>query len=145
MPYTTELEFSDFLTARGEVVTDSLLVLLTKANDYLETREYKGQRTDPTQVTAFPREGILIDGVTLPSDTIPARIKQAEMQLALELSRGNDPLAPINPRKTKESIGELEVQYSYSPTDPLVQTLRSVNALLRPFLKNNGGLGITRG
>jgi len=147
MPYSTEAELLDYAAARGYEIQNTLpLSLLVRAHDYLETLSYKGEKTDPYQDLQFPRKDLIDGGTPVDEHTIPNRIKKAECQMALEIDKGLDPFEPVTPRKTKISLGrgEIEEQYSYSPTDPLVTQIRSVMPIIRPFLVSSGGLMVVR-
>ena len=89
--YTTDAEFAAYALARGytipstEALRDELQV---KAVDYLEGLEakYQGTRASSTQVLAFPRHGLSLHGFILSSDVIPTELKNAQMELAFQLS-----------------------------------------------------------
>jgi hypothetical protein len=46
---------------------------------------WNGTKTDPAQGLQFPREGLVCDGTSVPSDEVPVRIEQATYELALVL------------------------------------------------------------
>jgi len=66
---------------------------LIAATDRIEQRSFQGRRTDTDQALAFPRYGVVVDGVEIDSDVIPTRVTNAQAKLALLLSAESDPLA----------------------------------------------------
>ena len=137
MSYSTDIELTAYATARGYTITGDLNVLLTKANDWIETQPYKGY---PTGDTAFPRDGVYISNVLVPFDSIPETIKKAEMQMAIEIDKGNDPSATLGRSTKREKVGDLEVEYMDSALDRA--TFVGVTALIKPYLS---GVAVTYG
>jgi hypothetical protein len=55
--YTTDDAFIAFALARGVTVTaPNAAIALTKALDYMETKQYKGYKTGDDQVLDWPRQ-----------------------------------------------------------------------------------------
>ena len=145
MAYSNTTELTDYATARGYTLVKDLSVLLTLAHDWIEAQTYKGAKTDPEQTTQFPRTGVTIQGVAIPDDVVPEAIKRAEMQMAIEIDRGNDPYAPITKSAIREKVDTLEVEYSDQPSAIQSTIIRSVTPLLKDYLLSSGGLNIVRG
>jgi hypothetical protein len=140
MSYSTEQELTDYATARGITITGDKTVLLTKANDYIESLDYQGQKTELNQSTKWPRAFVCIDYYPLPPDVVPDDIKKAEMQTALEIDAGVDPLDNIERATKSETLGDMSV--TYMDNSAWKTRLTKVNAILRPYL--GGGMGIKR-
>jgi hypothetical protein len=67
---------------------------LITATAELELKRYLGTKTDSDQALKWPRSGIYNeDGVLYDEDVIPARVKQACFELALELGQDPDSLS----------------------------------------------------
>lgn len=132
MSYATEAELTAYATERGITLTGDLSALLTKAHDYIESKDYKGYKSVSTQETKFPRTGIYVDGVLIDSATIPNDIKKAEMRTAIEIDQGNDPLATYDRETKREKLGEMEVEYMDRASRGA--TFPAVDALLKPYL-----------
>ena len=145
MPYSTTLELETYASERGYTIVGDVSVLLVRANDWIEAQSYKGYRTDDTQTTSFPRTGIVVDGIEVDSSTVPAQVKKAEMQMAIELDKGNDPYAATERTAIREKVGTLEVEYSDTPYAIQNTIIRSVKPLLKGFLKSSGGITIVAG
>jgi hypothetical protein len=137
MAYATTVELTAYATARGYTLTGDLAVLLTKANDWIETQNYKGVAIGET---AWPRDGVYIGGVWVSDDIVPTAIKNAEMAMAIEIDKGNEPLATLSRATKREKVGELEVEYADSALDRA--NFVGVIALIKPYL--SGGTGYDR-
>lgn len=145
MAYSTTAELTAYATARGVTLTGDLDVLLTKASDYIESLSYQGDRYVIDQVNAWPRSHVVIDNYLLPADIVPQGIKNAEMQVAIEIDGGNNPIGNVDRAVKQESLGDLSVTYMDSASDKT--RLNTVNALLKPYLKGasiGSGHGLIR-
>ncbi len=58
--------------------------MLMQAMDYLEGKQWRGQRSVASQPLSWPRSGVRFDGVDLPDDAIPQRLIDAQCRLAIE-------------------------------------------------------------
>lgn len=141
MSYATDAELTTYATARGITITGTASELLTKANDVIESyaNQFQGNRTTVDQSTAWPRVGVYVDGYLLPSDTVPQGIKNAEMQIAIEIDGGNDPLGNVGRAVKRQKVDVIETEYSDRASDRT--RLTKVTALLTPYLI---GIGMKR-
>jgi len=131
--YTTDDAFIAFALARGVTVTaPNAAIALTKALDYMETRQYKGYKTDNDQVLDWPRQYVYIDNVLLDSATVPSGIVKAQHVIALSIANGYDPLATIERAVKREKVDVLEVEYQ--PNASATPILRSINAALSDYV-----------
>jgi hypothetical protein len=92
--YATDAEFVIYAAARGYTIpaTEALRdVLQIKAMDYLASLEdlYLGYRSSSTQTLSFPRVGVSLYGYELSSVTIPASLKNAQMELSYQADSGD--------------------------------------------------------
>ena len=131
--YTTDDDFIAFALARGVTVTaPNAAIALTKALDYMETRQYKGYKTDNDQVLDWPRQYVYVDNVLLDSATVPSGIVKAQHVIALSIANGYDPLATIERAVKREKVDVLEVEYQ--PNASATPVLRSINAALSDYV-----------
>ena len=108
--YVTTQELIEYADARGiDVEVGQESILLTKALDWLS-----------------------IQPLTIP-DPVPDQIKTAQMVCALIYNDDGDPLAPITPRVTQESVAGA-VSVSYSDSGPATPLYPQLQALIRPYL-----------
>lgn len=135
--YTDSTALQAYAAARGITIDGDAGQLLTKALDYLETLNYAGTRTDPTQALSWPRDGVYVDGVELDKYTVPAGIVKAQHALALEIDAGNDPMATVGRAVKREKVDVLEVEYADNAG--AAPFMAGISALLADFLANGGG------
>ena len=131
--YTTDDDFIAFALARGvTVTTPNAAIALTKALDYMETRQYKGYKTDNDQVLDWPRQYVYVDNVLLDSATVPSGIVKAQHVIALSIANGYDPLATIERAVKREKVDVLEVEYQQNASPTAI--LRSIIAALSDYV-----------
>lgn len=140
--YVTEAEIVAYALSRGVVIpADKAEVNAIKAMDYFFTLCLTGELAYPgVQFTLFPRRG-LVEGDTDPDAvlTIPAMVKLAQMQLAMDAFGGVDltPSRNAEPALKRRKTGPLEREYfeqsDFTPNLPLA------SAMLAPFLCGQGG------
>lgn len=131
--YVSEVELNAYAVARGVTLTGDLSILLIKAMDYLETRNFIGIKSNTTQPLQWPRltcnYGALCEWG---ADTVPAPIKNAQMVAAILVFNGHD-LQPVLGRVAKrEKVDVLEVEYA--DNSPLHSQFLGLQDILRPFL-----------
>jgi hypothetical protein len=63
--------------------------LLISATRRLDQESYAGYRMSYTQALKWPRGNVYLDGLLIPSDTIPQRLKDAVFEMALSLAGSN--------------------------------------------------------
>lgn len=87
--------------------------LLRRAYLQMAAMPWKGQPVSAEQTGAWPRYNVCRNGFALPSDSIPAQIKQGQMALATEIHA--DDLAPPE-QKTgaieSERVGPISTTYA---------------------------------
>lgn len=112
--YATEAQLATYATDRGVTVTGTAAVLLIKAMDALEAKNFIGSKANFDQALQWPRLGVQIDGYSIASDTIPDALVSAQIELALAIDGGTDPLANQTRQTTREKVGPIEIEYSSS-------------------------------
>ena len=131
--YTTDDDFIAFALARGVTVTaPNAAIALTKALDYMETRQYKGVKTEDNQELSWPRQYVYVDNVLLDSATVPSGIVKAQHTIALSITNGYDPLATIDRAVKREKVDVLEVEYQQNASPTPI--LRPINAALSDYV-----------
>lgn len=134
--YVSVAEFEAFALARGITIVGNPEVLLIKAMDYIESLEYCGLKMDSAQALEWPRFNIFIDGYWIPGNEIPVALKTAQMQTALSIDAGVDPLETI-PRLIKSAtVGPISVTYEDGSSSEII---RRVNASLGKLLTCGDG------
>lgn len=151
--YVTTDELAEFGISTGANLPENKELILLQAMEYLEqftvdgarlTRKaYKGYRATADQALEWPRRGVLIDGVPLATNVIPAKLKRAQMQLAVEaitydLMPTSDGFAVAS-----EKVDVIEVEYAtggrLSGSTPVpAPVFTRVNALLAGLLRSGG-------
>lgn len=132
----------EYAAARGAVLSDDDTVLepvVIRVMDYIESRCFNGVRIFVDGLS-FPRGGIVVDGVEIPANAIPAGLKRAEAQLVIDVAiNGIDlmPSANSAAQVKREKVGPLETEYFAAdaigaPDIPLAA------ALLAPFMCGQG-------
>jgi len=138
--YVTEAELTTYATDRGVTLTAAddaaKAILLIQAMDYIESLNFKGDKATESQALQWPRVGVMIDGYYVDSDEIPELLKQAQMENAIGIDSGVNPLANV-PRETiKEKVGDIEVEYS---SGALSQTyLKAAETKAAKLVKSKG-------
>ena len=143
-------EAVDYAAARGITLGTQPEVesLLIQAMDYLEAQrgQYQGTKTYPgVQALQWPRTGVILDcSYSLPDNVIPVELKNAQMQLAVEVFTGNALMPSSDGRVVKrEKVDVIEREFMTgkdmgasglpAPNFPLV------DALLAPLFNACGG------
>ena len=90
----------------------------------------------------WPRTGACLDGIPIPSTTVPRLICDAQIEAAIQFAGGNDPLQTSeNQVLVRERYGDVEFQYSDRGGTPPAQAvvLRRVEDILAPVLEYTSG------
>lgn len=134
--YVTEAELTTYATDRGLTITGDTSVLLIKAMDYIESRDYISHKTDSTQSLQFPR--VLCDdydtNCAYVNDVVPTQIKTAQMVAALLIDNGYTLEDVATQTVKREKVDVLEVEYMDSSQS--LNSYTQLNNLLRPFLNS---------
>lgn len=144
--FVTRAEIIAYAAARGVTLPDDETTDFhaVKAIDYIWSQCLKGDLVSDTQTVPFPRSG-LEDGDTAEDYvyTIPAGIKNAQLQLALDSGNGINLNASANPTAElkRSKVGPIEREF-FAPgvlTLDGSPPLTVAKAWLAPFLCNDGG------
>lgn len=80
--------------------------LLRRAALAMDGYTWKGTRTNGDQALSWPRRDVTVDERTLPSVSIPVRVKSGQMALATEIH--TDDIDPIDKRKGAVTLERVE-------------------------------------
>lgn len=143
--YVDEADLTAFASARGITLTTDEEQLLIRAMDYIEYLYYKGTKVSEDQSLQWPRTGVYIDGYLFSDEAIPKEIKEAQMQCAIAIDQGNDPLQDLDRKVVREKVGNLEVQYSESSVVSVINK-KIMNTIKKLLASGNGYvLDVTKG
>ena len=149
--FATTGELQAYATLRSLTIpasTADLEPLLVKAADYLFSLEddFKGSRTNTTQVMPFPRDYITVFDLDI-SGTIPDILKQAQCRIAYDAIANDLQATGAGRVVKKEGVGPLVVEYGDDGvSDPQVN-LDAALTILKPLLNSGstatgGGINI---
>jgi len=158
--YATVQQIIDYAAARGVTMQVSspspgddepIKIMAIKAMDFLETYRYqwKGEEVNAaTQPLAWPRKNVIINCVTLPSNTIPTQIIRAQCQLCLYVNAGID-LQPVGNSEAfvkREKIGPIETEYSevIAASAGALPVLYAFDSIIGAFLRQSFALRTVR-
>lgn len=165
--FITVAFYKSYWTDRGISVKETdtqIQAAIVRATDYIEKRfgtQYKGERATLTQTLSFPRSDVVIDGITLPDDALPAQLLAATAEYARR-ARKYAELAPDKPVsfdresvdgdtisgtglvvEKEEQVGPLSERTVYvdpttSTTSPSMPAYPGADLLMAPLLRSGG-------
>jgi len=109
--YVSEAELTTYASDRGVTITGTNAVLLIQAMDYVEQQNFKGTKNTDAQALQWPRYNVYIDTYYIESDSIPQLLKEAQMELALSIDGGLNPLTNEGRATKREKVDVIEVEY----------------------------------
>jgi len=135
------------VTAWAALLTAAKEAALRKAADFMTqafTSRWQGLRAYPlTQALDWPRQGVVVDNVTVLITVVPSVIQRACAELALKASSGALS-EDLTQGVTSETVGAISVTYDKTSNRKTKYT--AVEAMLAPYLKSGGGcsMGLVR-
>lgn len=124
-------------------------VALRKAANFMRQvyrQRWAGARVRYEQRLDWPRYSVVVDDFSVPSNVVPADVKQACAELALR-SAGGEELLPDqeagNSQVKREKIGPLDTEYFESSVGA-AERFQSVTAMLTPYFGATGGSGMMK-
>lgn len=150
--YATVTELRAYAAKRGLTVpaNDSpgdaaCEVLLIKAMDYLaaQSERWKGNKVQWDQPLDWPRYCVVVSGYELPSDEIPADIRNAQCQLAidaqtLDLQPNIDAASQKGP-VIEETVDVLSVKYAEPAANRSVSWFAKASGYLTKYYQSGAG------
>lgn len=145
--YVTVAEFTAYAASRGFVLSGVLTAeqLLLRAMDYIESLNYLGELVDCDQLLMWPRVGVIYNCChVVPDNTIPELLKRAQMEIAISIDQGIDPLAPMGRLTSSETVGPISVTYEKGANSTTI--IRRAEVLLRKLLvRQSASFQVMRG
>ena len=126
-------------TAWAALTTGAKEAALRMATDYIEAvygERWLGDRVSAAQDLSWPRSGVYVDGVQIPSNALPIALVRATMELAVKASAG-ELLADQGAQVTRETVGPITVEYAAGARQATRYAL--VESLLAGLLTGGGG------
>lgn len=141
--YNSLPEIRSFASARGldlPAADADLEILAIQAFDYIESfrTRFQGMKTTVSLRHQWPRSGVVVDGYYVPSDVIPAELKDAHAQATVE-AYSTDLMSNPTAAVKKEKVDVLEVEYQESSPVSMSPSFPKVDAFLAPLLSSGGG------
>lgn len=170
--YASVAYYRAYWTERGRDVsaqTDAQVqAYLIRATDFIEKTfgdRWRGSRSTLVQSLGFPRTGVVIDGITLPSDMLPSSLLMATAEYGYRASlyadlnpdppvpfdrqdnaggtiSGGGPVVEKNERVGPISEGTVYADPTLTSTSWAMPSYPAADLLLRPLL-SGGGRGRT--
>jgi hypothetical protein len=126
------LPWSTITTAQKEQALRRATEFMTQAY----TSRWQGLRVYPlVQALDWPRQGVIVDGVSVLTTIVPEVIKRACAELALKAAAGAL-YEDLTQGVTSETVGAISVTYDKTSNRKTKYT--AVEAMLAPFLKAGG-------
>lgn len=118
-------------------------IALRKAMIFMATyrTRWAGRRVYQHQALDWPRYGVVVDGFTVPSTSVPADVANACIDLAVRAGSGEDLLPDLDTGSNaikKDKTGPLETEYFQNTTDARERFV-AVDAILAPYFGAAGG------
>ena len=110
--YVSAAELATYAADRGITVTGTANLLLIRAMDYIESKNFVGTKGSKGQALMWPRTGVMLNSYYFASDAIPQLLKDAQIETAIAIGDGVDPLNNQARQTIKEKVGSLEVEYA---------------------------------
>ena len=155
--YVSEDELLDYADTRGVTLINPTTPLLVMATDWLETKIFIGNKGSQNQALQWPRIPyspvplgtlsyaplytypiyLTVDGYIITATMIPARLKKAQMEAAIQMDAGYDVNAVMEQQVQSEQVGPIRVQYQDGSTSQVY--LPVAERVLRPLLAQGPG------
>jgi hypothetical protein len=138
--YASEAELTAYNTERNVTLgatNGSASEILIKAMDYLESKTFIGDKYVSTQALQWPRLNVVVDGFYIDRDDIPLLLKEAQIEIAISIDSGVDPLVNQARETVREKVGDIEVEYSNQAR--AVEYLTAAETKLCKLVKSNMG------
>jgi hypothetical protein len=130
---------------------DEVAAFLIHATDYLEAQglKYQGEKAaiaaGTTQALAWPRDCVVLDGVTFANNAIPQALINAQCALVLAQNEGLVLQPNIKPQNyvIESTVGPLTTKFADPTKTGVMPEFPAVDALLAPLFKPaNVGIGL---
>lgn len=142
--YVSLSDATTYFTARGypptPAVTEGHLLRATDfLNSYFNDR-FKGDKvTGSDSSMEWPRVNFVLEGVLITNRSIPKVVKDAQMEIALEIANEREPFeASSAPKIISQRVDVIETKYAVNdPQEPTNRfNVSKIRAILRPVLND---------
>jgi hypothetical protein len=138
--YASEAAFASYALERGVPVKGTDTKLLITAMDYLESKNFIGDKATRDQALQWPRVNAAMDGYYIDYDSIPQLLIDAQIEIALSIDAGANPLATIERETKREKVDVIEVEYMDGTIDS--PYLTAAETKLKKLVVNYSGRSI---
>lgn len=138
--YASEAELNVYADSQGISIAGDESELLLRASIYVETLNFLGNKLTKAQRMQWPRSGVIIDGFTIETDEIPQLLQDLQMEVAISIDGGIDPLGVVSRATKKEKVGDIEVEYSDQASQADVNP--KIYAMANKLIGIGGGISI---
>ena len=135
--YASEAELAAYALARGITVAGTDTELLITALDYIDSFNFIGDKYSSAQSLQWPRDNVYIDEFYIDRDTIPELLKEAQIEVALSIDGGTNPLSNVGRATKSEKVDVIEVEYMDSASETTYLT--AAHAKLDKLIKSRTG------
>ncbi len=115
--YASEAAFASYALDRGVSVSGTDTKLLITAMDYLESKDFIGDKATRDQALQWPRVNAAMDGYYIDYDAIPQLLIDAQIEIALSIDAGVNPLSTVERETKREKVDVIEVEYMDNAID----------------------------
>lgn len=138
--YASEASFASYASDRGVSISGTDTELLISAMDYLESKNFIGDKATRDQALQWPRVNASMDGYYLDDDSIPQLLIDAQIEIALSIDAGVNPLATVDRQVKSEKVDVIEVEYMDNAAES--SYLTAAETKLKKLVVNYSGRSI---
>lgn len=135
--YVDADDVTAYIGDRGVTIAGTVAELLIQAMDYIESKRFIGDKGSKAQALQWPRWGASVDGYYIDTDSIPTLLQEAQIEVAIAIDGGVNPLAIQSRETLREKVGPIEVEYS--PSSRAVDYLTAAETKLDKLIRGNFG------
>lgn len=110
--YAAESDMTAAVAYKNITITGEYEQLLLQAMDYIEGLNFIGVKLTKDQPLQWPRYDVYIDGYLMSTDYIPKELIKGQVEVAIAIDQGQDPLSAIARNVKRKKVEGLEIEYS---------------------------------
>ena len=138
--YTADQGAANPTVAASDILREQWLRKGTEFMIQAFTARWQGERVYPlVQALDWPRQAVIVNGVSIENDVVPETVKRACAEMALRAAAGAL-LDDLTQGVTSETVGSISV--TYDKTSNRKTRYTAIEALLQPYLKAGGGVSV---
>lgn len=147
--YGDDQGFTAWLADNGYTLPDgapAAAVLRNRGSQYIDAvygSRFLGSVVDAGQERQWPREGAIVNGKLVSSESVPVAVINASYQAAYQEAISPGSLSVVGSASSavvREKVGQIEVQYANAQSDgtagSITPLISVVDGMLAPFLKD---------